>query len=103
MSDWTSTFISLAAQLLSGYWYLRVRPQDSHTLIRDDVIAEMQFRADLAVKDAKDQFNEVLDFSPDSIETVESVHAQIHESHATNQIPDAELIRHALNWGGYIG
>jgi hypothetical protein len=100
---WTFILVLVAAALLGGYWYLRVRPRKSQTLTAQDVIKEMQFRADLAVKDAKNEFNVVLDYSPESIETVESVLAQIHASHAANPIADAELNRHALKWGGYVG
>jgi hypothetical protein len=96
-------FIVVVALLLFAYWYLRVRPGTNRTLTTQDVIADMQSRARLAVKDAKTEFNADLDFSPESVETVESVLAQIHNLHAANPIPDSELNRHALKWGGYIG
>jgi hypothetical protein len=95
--------ILVAAVLLCGYWYLRVQPRTNRSLTAQDVIAEMQSRAQLAVKDAKTEFDAVLDYSPESVETVESVLAQIHNSHVANPIPDAELNRHALKWGGYVG
>jgi hypothetical protein len=96
-------YVLLAAAILCDYWYLRNRPGTSQSLTTQDVIAEMQSRAQLALTDAKDEFDVVLDFSPDSVESLESVLAQIHELHAANPIPDAELNRHALKWGGYVG
>lgn len=96
-------FILVIAVLLSGYWYLRVRPRTNRSPTTQEVIAEMQSRAQLAVENAKAEFDAVLDYSPESVETVESVLSQIHDSHVANPIPSAELNRHALKWGAYLG
>jgi hypothetical protein len=96
-------YIAIAIVVLWGYWYVRVRPRTQDSLAAKDLVAEMQSRAQLAVNDAKIEFNADLDYSPDSIETVDSILAQIHNAHVATPLSDAELNRSALKWGGYLG
>lgn len=95
--------IVFAVAIVGVYWYLSVRPGKPPSLTTQDVIAEMQSRAQRAVTDAKNEYDVVLDFSPDSVESLESILAQIHASHTADPLSDVELQRHALKWGGYLG
>lgn len=83
------------------YWYLRSRSEP--TITTQDAIAEMKSRAQLAVATAETEYDADLDYSPDSVETVESILAQLHQQHSESPISEADLIRHALKWGGYVG
>jgi len=44
-----------------------------------------------------------LDFSPASIERIESILSDLHDRHLRTPFPDRELSRLALRWGAYIG
>ncbi|PQO33258.1 hypothetical protein C5Y96_10415 [Blastopirellula marina] len=96
-------FVTIAVALVIGYWFLRRQQNADRPLTDQDAIAEMQSRAQRAVADAKSEYGVDLDFSPDSIQSLESILEQVHQSHAANSISETELTRHALKWGGYLG
>ena len=97
------TALILIGLVLGVFIYAWLRPRSEPKLTIQDAIAEMESRAKQAVLDAKSEYAANLDYSPASVETVESILAQLHQQHIENPISEAELIRHALKWGGYIG
>ncbi|TWU48970.1 hypothetical protein Poly51_48740 [Rubripirellula tenax] len=69
----------------------------------NDLVTEMSLFAGDAVKVAHDQFEIPLDYSPESIEFVEVILAQLHDQHAEKPFTSSQLTDHALQWGGYVG
>ena len=98
---WSLTILGIL--LLVAVWYVRGPRSASPRLSTREVIDEMQSRAELAITDAERKFDVKLDFSTDSVETLESILAEVHHAHTTEPLSNEELTRHALNWGGYLG
>lgn len=96
-------FLIFVALFLGVVIYLSLRPRSGRPLTTPETIAEMQSRAQIAVTDAKAEFDAELDYSPESVETVELILATVHQQHVEVPISDIELTRHALKWGGYVG
>lgn len=67
-----------------------------------DLNAEMAALAEEAVKFAnKKGVN--LDYSKDSVQRVEQILADLHQSRSKGQLPDSDLDMHAHRFGAYIG
>lgn len=99
-----STFIVvlvLASVSVLAWWMSHRR--SSSKLSARDVIAEMQLRASQAVEEASSKHHVKLDFTPESVERVESILADLHDTHRRSSIDDQKLVKEALKWGGYIG
>ncbi|QDT47991.1 hypothetical protein Pan258_20310 [Symmachiella dynata] len=97
-------FLIIATLLIAGSWYLQTKRRATESrLTHQEVIAEMRKRAELAVADAKKEYDIDLDFSPESVEDLDEILQQIHESHQSTPLASIELRRHSLKWGGYIG
>lgn len=70
--------------------------------LQADLDAAMKDLAQEAVKKAQSE-GVTLDFSPGSVEQVEAILGQLHESHAAGNI-DVEITNQAaMVWGAYVG
>jgi hypothetical protein len=69
---------------------------------QEDVNVGMGELAELAVQFA-DQRGQTLDYSPDSVERVESILADLHNSKKAGQLSDEDAGRSAIRFGAYIG
>jgi hypothetical protein len=85
-----------------GYFLLRQSPRSIPKLTDLDVAKEMVLRADQAVAVAKEK-GIVLDYSPESVEKVEEILAEIYEKNNRTPLLDSEIVKESLRWGGYIG
>jgi hypothetical protein len=65
----------------------------------DDTMAR---RAEEAVKFANDR-GVTLDYSPESVQQVERILAELHQARSKGQLPDSDLDLHAHGFGAYIG
>lgn len=100
----SSVYIAVAIILIGAFFAWRHRqPPPTPTLIDDDIAEEMKLRAGQAVVTAADDFDITLDYSPKSVEQVETILAKLHDQHHQTPIEDAQLTKAALKWGGYIG
>ncbi|HMD10121.1 MAG TPA: hypothetical protein VKH63_21485 [Candidatus Acidoferrum sp.] len=63
----------------------------------------MQVIAEEAVKQAIPKQRTHLDFSPESIEFLDEMPGEIHESHLKHPLGEKELSLLSLRWGAYIG
>jgi hypothetical protein len=68
-----------------------------------DVSTDMRIRARKAIETAAKEFHTVLDFSPESVEKVETILEQIHQRQRQSPLSQAELVRESMKWGAYIG
>jgi hypothetical protein len=62
----------------------------------------MPLAAEAAVAYAS-QHGKTLDYSPESIKTVETLLAELHDAHSQGNLPEKTLHIRALEFGGYIG
>ncbi|EMI22626.1 putative membrane protein [Rhodopirellula maiorica SM1] len=82
-----------------GFKHAKAIPE----LTNSDAAQEMKLFASEAVETALDNFDIKLDFSPESIEHVETILGRLHDQHAQIPFDDDRLTIEALKWGGYIG
>jgi len=68
----------------------------------DDPNLFMPMAAEAAVRYAA-KHGKTLDYSTESIRTVEALLGELHDSHAHGSLPRMVLNVHALEFGGYIG
>jgi hypothetical protein len=101
----SAAYIVLALLALMAFyvWRQSQRPPAPSTLTERDVADEMKLRAHEAVHSAANEFGIRLDFTPESVEQVESILAKIHERHAAAPLSDSDLIKESLKWGAYVG
>lgn len=90
----------LIAQFL--FWH-RFRSRTTPTPTVQDVREEMHARAREAVETAKSELGVTLDFTPESVQQVESILATIHDRHQQATLADDQLVKEALKWGAYVG
>lgn len=95
-------FLAVAVILVFFAWRIN-RRQSPATLTDRDAVAEMKLRVSQAVDSAASEFGIKLDYSPNSVESVELILAKLHNQHNHTPIADAELTTEALKWGGYVG
>ncbi len=82
----------------------RYQRADARTTFSDrDVAEEMRRRASQAVNIAARDFGVILDFRPESVETVEEILGKIHDRHRQAPLPDSELVKESMRWGAYVG
>ena len=62
----------------------------------------MPLAAEAAVAYAS-QHGKILDYSPESIKTAETLLADLHDAHSHGNLPEKTLHIRALEFGGYIG
>ncbi len=79
-----------------------LRKQPSSATASTDVNAEMLFLADDAVKWAAEK-NVTLDYTPESVERVEGLLAELHEKRAAGKLPDDQVNKAAARYGAYVG
>ena len=70
---------------------------------RMDFNYAMRHLAQRAVWLARREQGVALDYSPGSIERVESILSALHNRHTENPMPDRELSILSVRWGAYIG
>jgi hypothetical protein len=68
-----------------------------------DLDALMTAHAGDAVDRAAKDFGTRLDYTPESVQQVEAILAQLHERHVRQPLSDRERGREARLWGAYIG
>lgn len=94
-------FVAIAALVFIVVRFLRTYL--GRRKIRSDFDYAMQVVAKEAVKRARKDFQTELDFSPDSIESLENILAKIHETHLKNPLSEKDLSLLSIRWGAYIG
>ena len=72
-------------------------------LSQNDLEEEMKLRATYAVKSAKNDYDIILDYSPESVELIEEILSKIHNQHQREPYSDTQLTKEALKWGAYLG
>ncbi len=63
----------------------------------------MEDFAKQAVEAALKEYQTKLDYSLESISAVDSILEKLHLRHRNSPIPERELSRIVLTWGGYVG
>lgn len=71
--------------------------------IRSDFDYAMQVVAKEAVRRAKSEHKVNLDFSPNSIETLEEMLGRIHQGHLQKALTEKDLSLQSIRWGAYLG
>src|SRR4051812_45381159 len=100
--QWIILVVVLAVVVIGYRAYIR-RPQSSvPTTIPTDPNEFMPEMADRAVQYATEH-GKALDYTPDSVKSVEALLGELHESRAKRQLSDRDLNVQALHFGAYIG
>ncbi len=81
----------------------RHRSGAARPLTDTDLAVEMQSRATQAVETAASEYGIAIDYSADSVAKVEEILGRIHEQHEGEPLPEKQLVKESLKWGGYIG
>jgi hypothetical protein len=105
MADWRWALALVLVLLAAGTVIAlrrRTAPQ-APPAPRDETDAVMVSLADEAVSRARSEFQQSLDFAPESIRTVEQILGKVYDLRAAGQLTDDRLHREALTWGTYIG
>jgi hypothetical protein len=69
----------------------------------DDLDALLVAHAEDAVQRARAEFGLGLDYSPDSVQHVETLLAQLHAQHRRQPLDERALGRESRLWGAYLG
>jgi hypothetical protein len=93
--------IGITFVIAAVIWLLRTY-QHKTRMVKDFDYC-MQVIAKEAVKKASAGQKIHLDFSPDSIEFLDEMLGEIHESHLKHPLVEKELSLLSLRWGAYIG
>ena len=97
-------YIALAIVLIAALFAWRYFQRPSAPRFTDnDVAEEMKLRAGQAVETAADDFDTSLDYSPESVEHVETILARLHDQYAQTRFDEKRLTKESLKWGGYVG
>jgi hypothetical protein len=100
--QWIVLVVVLAVVVIGYRAYTR-RPQSTApTTIPTDPNEFMPEMADRAVQYATEH-GKALDYTPDSVKSVEAMLGELHESRARQQLSDRDLNVQALHFGAYIG
>jgi hypothetical protein len=94
--------IILAAVLLLLLAFRAYRKRIRSAAVSNDPNVFMPMAAEEAVIYAAKR-GKTLDYSAESIKTVEALLGELHDSHARGNLPEKNLHVHALDFGGYIG
>jgi hypothetical protein len=79
-----------------------LRKRQPSVTVPPDVNAEMPLLAQDAVKWAAEK-KVTLDYTPESVERVEGLLAELHEKRAAGHLPDDQVTRAAVRYGAYVG
>jgi hypothetical protein len=93
--------IGIIFLVAAGTWLFRT--YHHKTRMVNDFDYCMQVISKEAVKKARSEQKIHLDFSPDSIEFLDKMLGEIHESHLKHPLSEKELSVLCLRWGAYIG
>jgi hypothetical protein len=91
------TIGAVVITVLAAWLYLRSRASTT------DVNATMARLAQQAQNRAASEFQATLDYTPQSIERLESILEALHQKHAAQQFSEERLATKANLWGAYIG
>jgi hypothetical protein len=95
--------LALAIAIGLSAWRRSHRTAGPATLSDQEVNAEMRLRAEQAVEVAARVYGATLDYSPGSVEKVETILGEIHDRHRLTPLENSQLTKSSLQWGGYIG
>ena len=95
-------FVVAVVLFLFGYHLSRTRRMRSPATLSNDPNVFMPLMADRAVQFAMEK-GKHLDYSPESIKTVDFLLGELHDLRAKRQLSDHDLNTHALHFGAYIG
>ena len=101
MGNWRWLWVLVLILVAGAVMVLRRRP--APPAIPEEPNALMAALADEAVRRARDEFQVVLDFGPESVGAVEELLGKLHARRVAGQMTDARLHREAMTWGAYVG
>ena len=106
MGNWRWVWALVLVVFVAGIAFAlrrRAAQQPPPTPPPKDTNAVMASLADEAVSRARSEFQQSLDFAPESVRKVEQILGKLYEVRAAGEMPDDRLHREAETWGAYIG
>lgn len=98
----TQRIVIVIVLLIAVFIAVRILTRKTQPPIPTDPNVMMPMLADEAVKFAAGH-GVTLDYTPESVERVEPILADLHESRISGQLSDRDLNLHAHRFGAYIG
>ena len=99
--------IIVALVLGRAYWIGSRKTHDERMRVAIKTTAgftkAMSEIAAFAVDDAKKEFDVTLDYSPKSVEFVESILGKLHDQHTQKPLTNKEITKRAMRFGVYVG
>jgi hypothetical protein len=100
MGDWR-VLLAIVLLVLAAVMLVNRRRAMPSLLDRPNDL--MPALASEGVQRAKVEFQMTLDYTPDSVEQLETILTVMHERRAKGEMTDARMAREAMTWGAYIG